>query len=257
MAYLTKHYDEYNLLQKNSDVTDAELSLIQTLATPGAKVLDIGCGTGRHLLPLLQMGYEVVGIDNNQEMLDSLLTKNPGARILNASIVDKVESLKQKIQNKSKIKDPISKTFILSPLAFDLIISMWNSFNEYALTEAAAKQALQNMRDLLVAGGKVLLNIEDAAKLNPEQLNYTHQVMHDDVTYKLESKLESFDSTTNTTTCVENLQVSNESEAYTGEVIQRWWGIEELRRIAEEVGLQITRVHHLPVNQELYVELTK
>lgn len=30
---------------------------------PGARILDVGCGRGRHLWPLAELGYRVAGID--------------------------------------------------------------------------------------------------------------------------------------------------------------------------------------------------
>jgi SAM-dependent methyltransferase len=36
---------------------------------PIRTILDLGCGTGNHALPLAQQGYEVVGIDRSAEML--------------------------------------------------------------------------------------------------------------------------------------------------------------------------------------------
>jgi SAM-dependent methyltransferase len=53
---------------------DAEADLIeQLLARHGAarpcRILDIGCGTGKHALALARRGYEVTGIDNSPFML--------------------------------------------------------------------------------------------------------------------------------------------------------------------------------------------
>jgi SAM-dependent methyltransferase len=39
------------------------------------KLLDLGCGTGNHALPLAQRGYQVVGIDRSNDMLDSARKK--------------------------------------------------------------------------------------------------------------------------------------------------------------------------------------
>jgi SAM-dependent methyltransferase len=41
------------------------------LPPPPGRVLDAGCGTGRHLLPLAQMGYRAVGVDLSQAMLQA------------------------------------------------------------------------------------------------------------------------------------------------------------------------------------------
>lgn len=36
---------------------------------PGARLLDLGCGTGRHMQELLRLGYQVVGVDTSPQML--------------------------------------------------------------------------------------------------------------------------------------------------------------------------------------------
>lgn len=43
------------------------------------KTLDIGCGTGRFLLPFLKTGHEAVGIDSSADMLSILQRKMAGA----------------------------------------------------------------------------------------------------------------------------------------------------------------------------------
>jgi len=40
---------------------------------PGAAILDVGCGTGRHSVELAKRGYKVTGIDLSAEMLKEAL----------------------------------------------------------------------------------------------------------------------------------------------------------------------------------------
>ena len=53
----------------HTDLAD-DLGLVLALAhKAGGKVLELGCGTGRLLLPLARAGYTVTGLDSSREML--------------------------------------------------------------------------------------------------------------------------------------------------------------------------------------------
>ena len=65
---LAEHYDlKYPLV----DGEELEWWLRHARAQGGA-VLELGCGTGRVLVPLLERGVEVVGIDTSEDMLARL-----------------------------------------------------------------------------------------------------------------------------------------------------------------------------------------
>jgi SAM-dependent methyltransferase len=49
--------------------------------TPGQRVLDVGCGPGRHALALASRGFEVVGIDISQRFVDLAGERTPAGAL--------------------------------------------------------------------------------------------------------------------------------------------------------------------------------
>jgi SAM-dependent methyltransferase len=69
----TAYSEAYDLLYRDKDY-QAECDLIQRIFESfGQKtirsVLDLGCGTGGHAIPLARKGYEVTGVDRSEAML--------------------------------------------------------------------------------------------------------------------------------------------------------------------------------------------
>jgi SAM-dependent methyltransferase len=57
---------------------DAWLDRLMPAASPGSRLLDVGCGTGHHLARYRRQGFEVVGVDGSAEMLALARAANPG-----------------------------------------------------------------------------------------------------------------------------------------------------------------------------------
>ena len=63
--------------------TDAEVAfLLEEFGLPkGAKLLDLGCGTGRHSVPMMQNGLDVTGVDLSEHMLEKARAKAEAAGV--------------------------------------------------------------------------------------------------------------------------------------------------------------------------------
>ncbi len=71
--------DVYDLWYPGGDERELCDFLVAEL-TPGARILELGVGTGRVALAMVAAGFEVVGLDASSEMLDALANKTaPGS----------------------------------------------------------------------------------------------------------------------------------------------------------------------------------
>jgi SAM-dependent methyltransferase len=118
-----------------------ELEPIRVSFEPGTKVLELGCGTGRHTRKMLEWGALVTAVDNSAEMLAAV--PSDACRVLGD-----IESLELDGQ-------------------FSLVLLASNLINHPI---AGVRQAfLRAARRHLAAGGKVLVERHD-----PEWLSTAH-----------------------------------------------------------------------------------
>ncbi len=123
--------------------TQVEVEFIDSTLNlePQAKILDLFCGYGRHALLLGKLGYEVVGVDTSQYLIDIGIKKIETAR------------LSQKISLLKKKKDEIGFNN-----EFDAVINMYTSFGFYEDDEDNFS-LLKKAYDALKPGGKFLLDV--------------------------------------------------------------------------------------------------
>ena len=77
MTVFQKKYSEiYDLVYQDKD-SESEINLLENfLKEYGVKkILDIGCGTGRHSMILAKKGYDILGIDKSIDMVKIARTK--------------------------------------------------------------------------------------------------------------------------------------------------------------------------------------
>ena len=70
--FFSKPYFEIWLKQAHPKIKDwfqKEIEYLKKNIKPNSKILDVGCGFGRHIEILAGFSKEVVGIDNNSDMI--------------------------------------------------------------------------------------------------------------------------------------------------------------------------------------------
>lgn len=74
-----EHYDQNPFTQHTEREVDFFLGLYPI--TPGSRILDVGCGTGRHAVELAKRGYRVTGLDISEGMLQVARRKAEAAGV--------------------------------------------------------------------------------------------------------------------------------------------------------------------------------
>ena len=106
---------------------------------PGACVLDLCCGTGRHSLELARQGFQVIGVDRTLSYIKEAKKRATA------------ENLKIKFVQEDM------RTY-LSPETFDAVINFYTSFGYFENPEEN-KQVLNNVYLSLKPGGKLLIDV--------------------------------------------------------------------------------------------------
>lgn len=133
-----QYYDDfYNA--KYDGRSDKEVKYLESIIKKykAKKILDLGCGTGRHTLALAKKGYDIIGVDISEDMIDIALLK----------------------KNNADINTWLNTTFVVGDMRntycgsnFDLIYSMFQSMN-YLLTDSNLRDTLYNVNTQLKKGG--------------------------------------------------------------------------------------------------------
>ena len=132
------------------DYTDDIALVVQTAQKAGRAALELGCGTGRVLIPLADAGCDPVGIDRSAALL--ALARGKAAQHGHASRIGLVQG--------------DMTAFRLAQTAFDFVFVVSNTLM-HLTTEAEQVQALECAHRHLRAGGLLLIDLfnPDAAYL--------------------------------------------------------------------------------------------
>lgn len=75
--YAQRYAARFRAMAARGEDTHGEAAFVADLVAPPARVLDAGCGTGRVAVRLAELGYDVVGVDVDDTMLDVARAEAP------------------------------------------------------------------------------------------------------------------------------------------------------------------------------------
>jgi len=106
---------------------------------PGAKILDLPCGPGRHSIELARRGFAMTGVDRTEQYLDEARCRADAAGV----------SVEWRQADMREFREPE---------AFDAAINMYTSFG-YFVDQAEDLRVLENFCASLKPGGRLLMEL--------------------------------------------------------------------------------------------------
>lgn len=125
-----------------------ELDFYLSYAKKDRKILEALCGSGRFLVPFMEQGFDIYGMDLSGEMLNKLKEKAPNAKITQADI------LEYSSQNQ-----------------FDYIFVSSGSISLFT-DISLCKKVLEALKRLLAPNGKLVFAVETLADRCPDDADY-------------------------------------------------------------------------------------
>ena len=125
---------------KDRDPSGDRTFYLELARRTGGPILEVGCGTGRVLLPIAEEGFECVGLDASESMLEVARSKD--------------------LPTDLRFLQGDARSFDLAPQRFALIFSAFRAFQHlYTVDDQLA--FLGRARDHLVPGGLLAFDVFD------------------------------------------------------------------------------------------------
>ena len=216
----------YDAIMEDIDYEDwARFVLEAVRLRAGARVLDLGCGTGNSTFPFYARGFEVVGLDASADMLRVAREKLPPVRFVQADFTSFC------------LDESFGRPF---GLPFDLVVSMFDSLNNL-LEPAHFLAAARRVYEHLSPGGFFMFDVNTTQGLRDLWEAGRAEGWAGDVYYRWEHL---FDETTG----LARVEAYCESEAgrFTEIHFERPYDPPELRTLLAQAGFAKVRIISYP-----------
>lgn len=207
--YESEHYFLWYSQQGYFDKTREEVDFIVAQTIQSGKVLDIGCGQGRHCLEFARRGFEVVGIDISQKLIAQ--ANQAGEELSVQFIADDARQM-------SKVKG-----------YFDLAIALFSSFGLHSHTDN--RLIIRNACERLKRRGFLVIDVD-----NIHEMKRYLAIMNGTYTAADFSECVVLDPATNIVRWEERWR----GQVYSGEY--QLYTSEQLSHILREAGLTVKRL---------------
>ena len=133
-----------------------EIAYLKKNIKQNSKILDIGCGFGRHIEILADFSKEVIGIDNNSDMI-----KKAKNRLSN------FKNVKLFVQDAQKLD--------FEDDYFDYVICMTNTFGDFPEIK---ENVLKGMKRVCKKDGKIIISVYNDKALEIRKKDYEKVGLH-------------------------------------------------------------------------------
>ena len=190
--------------------------LIKLLDIEPEQVLDLGCGPGRHALPLAASGYPVTAVDTSQTLLEHLEAARGELPI--------------------EIIEADMREFVRAD-TYDLVLVMWTSFG-YFEDDADHEKVLANILESLKPGGRLVLDLVGLEYLC-RSLEPAHVTEYDDGRLLLErpALIDDMTRLDNEWLLIDGDQVLRQHFSH------RVWSAGEIRTLLETNGFEVHGIY--------------
>jgi len=157
--FFSKPFFETWLKQAHPKIKDwfqKEIAYLKKNIKPNSKILDIGCGFGRHIEIIADFSKEVVGIDENKDM---------------------IKKAKQKLSNFKNVKLFVmnAKKLDFKDDYFDYVICMTNTFGDFPDIKL---DVLKEMKRVCKKDGKIIISVYNDKSLEIRKEDYEKVGLH-------------------------------------------------------------------------------
>lgn len=141
----TEYAKYYDLFYENKNYSDESLFIKNLISKYGHKskqdisILDMGCGTGIHVLELMSYGFGVEGTDISSDMIGLAKKRSERAG-------KNIHFYNESFQTANKINKK-----------YDVVLALFSSIN-YVLTDADLDESFKNIHHLLNEGGILIFD---------------------------------------------------------------------------------------------------